>query len=188
MNIVQNSREDESSLLRSSSVDLSAAGPKSSEGLSAAGYAVLFERHAAEILRYAIRCAGRREIAEELASEAFMRMYQNRDRIDPTRAAAWLTTTVKNLATDYWRKNALERRYSAALTRPEVQPPSQGAWEEMLREPALKPEHRACLILHYMHGMERREIASHTGLSENQVKSCLQYGLKLLRKSWGIVE
>jgi DNA-directed RNA polymerase specialized sigma24 family protein len=48
---------------------------------------------------------------------------------------------------------------------------------------SLKPEHRVCLTLRYLHGMNRSEIATHTGLTENQVKSCLQYGLQLLRKA-----
>jgi DNA-directed RNA polymerase specialized sigma24 family protein len=58
----------------------------------------------------------------------------------------------------------------------------------MLEHPSLKPEHRVCLTLHYVHGMENREITSYTGLTANQVKSCLQYGLKLLRKAFGAGE
>jgi DNA-directed RNA polymerase specialized sigma24 family protein len=46
----------------------------------------------------------------------------------------------------------------------------------------LKPVHRTCLILRYVHGLGRAEIASTTGLSEMQVKGHLQYGVGLLRK------
>ncbi|MFN7919418.1 MAG: sigma-70 family RNA polymerase sigma factor [Bryobacteraceae bacterium] len=146
-------------------------------------FAALYERHAAEILRYAIRCTGRREIAEEIAADAFLKMYRSRG-IDPARAGAWLTAVVKNMATDHWRRAAIERRHPAEPAAG-VEPMSAKVWDELLDEPALKPEHRACLTLHYLHGMERREITSHTGMSDNQVKSCLQYGLKLLRKAWG---
>ena len=48
---------------------------------------------------------------------------------------------------------------------------------------ALKPIHRACLILRYVHGMERSEIATRLGLSETQVKGLLQYARELVRKS-----
>ena len=47
---------------------------------------------------------------------------------------------------------------------------------------SLKPVHRACILLRYLHGMSRREIAARTGLDENQVKSYLQYAIKLLKK------
>ena len=50
---------------------------------------------------------------------------------------------------------------------------------------ALKPVHRVCLILRYVHGMERGEIARETGLSETQVKGHLQYGRRLLRQQLG---
>ena len=52
----------------------------------------------------------------------------------------------------------------------------------LLRTAGLKPVHRVCLILRYVYGMERGEIARETGLSEVQVKGHLQYGRHLLRK------
>jgi DNA-directed RNA polymerase specialized sigma24 family protein len=48
----------------------------------------------------------------------------------------------------------------------------------------LKPVHRTCLVLRYVHEMSRAEIAETTGLSETQVKGHLQYGLTLLRKAY----
>jgi DNA-directed RNA polymerase specialized sigma24 family protein len=42
-----------------------------------------------------------------------------------------------------------------------------------------------CLELRYGCGLTRSEIATHTGLTDNQVKSCLQYGLRLLRAALG---
>lgn len=145
------------------------------------------ERHAPEILRYAYRCTGRREIAEEIASEAFLRLHQHRHEIDFTRAAAWLTAAVKNLAADYWRRRQRERR--PVEVPPVAAPPVEGGeWEEMLGHASLKAEHRVCLTLHYLHGMANKEIGRHTGLTENQVKSALQYGLKLLRDAFGGVK
>ena len=50
--------------------------------------------------------------------------------------------------------------------------PSVEVW---LREATgLKPVHRACLILRYVHGMTRAEIAARLGLTDNQVKGHLQ--------------
>lgn len=146
-----------------------------------------YERHAAEILRFAIRCTGRRDVAEELTSEAFLKMYVNREHVDMERAGAWLTATVKNMAIDYWRRMEVERRPEnlLAASRPLHSDPEVGRLREMLGHPALKAEHRVCLTLHYVHGMENKEITAHTGMSANQVKSALQYGLRLLRKAFG---
>jgi RNA polymerase sigma-70 factor (ECF subfamily) len=145
-----------------------------------------YERHGAEILRYAIRCTGRRDIAEDITSDAFLKMFQHREQIDFSRAGAWLTAVVKRMSIDYWRRVELERREQNRA--PEHTWPLEQPWEKMLGHPSLNAEHRICLTLRYVHGMEAKEITSHTGLAENQVKNALQYGLKLLRKSFGAME
>ena len=191
---VQDLPDGDSSALDAPSVESIEAAPRPREGTGAihdADLRAVYERHAAEILRYAIRCTGRREIAEELASEAFLRLHQNRERVDFSRVAAWLTTAVKNLAIDYWRRVEVERRAenlggSATLQHSgQLSASDEERWEDLLEQPSLKAEHRVCLTLHYVHGMANKEIAGHTGLTENQVKSALQYGLKLLRKAFG---
>lgn len=142
----------------------------------------IYERHASEVLRYAIRCAGRREIAEEIASEAFLRLHREWDRIDPATTAAWLMSVVKRLAVDYWRRQRIERMHSelgvAAVNLSSSSPEPDSF---LLLHKSLKAEHRVCLALRYARGMTRTEIAAYTGLTDNQVKSCLQYGLRLLR-------
>lgn len=155
----------------------------SSDALPAA-FDCTYERHASEVLRYAIRCVGRREIAEEIASEAFLRLHREWDRIDPATTAAWLMSVVKRLAVDYWRHQRVERLHSercaAATNSPQIYPEEE---DFLLHHESLKPEHRVCLELRYGRGMTRSEIAAHTGLTGNQVKSCLQYGLRLLREA-----
>lgn len=164
---------------------VSEGAPPRAAGESEA-FRALYERHGGEILRYAIRCVGRREVAEELASEAFLKLYESLERVDADRAGAWLTAVVKNLAVDYWRRQDLERRHhkDAALPVPAGQPLAP-RWEQWLQHASLKAEHRVCLLLHYVHGMSNREIMDATGLSQNQVKNAIQYGLKLLRQALG---
>lgn len=178
---VQEFREPELPALGAHSLDQSIDRPA-----AGSDFQLIYDRHAQEILRFAIRCTGRREIAEELTSEAFLRMYQLRGQIEPHRAAAWLTTTVRNLAIDHWRRQETERtnQHLLASGNSGAAPPVASKWEYLLDHPTLKPEHRACLTLHYVHGMGNKEITSFTGLTENQVKNALQYGLKLLRKAF----
>jgi RNA polymerase sigma-70 factor, ECF subfamily len=145
----------------------------------------IYRTHASAVLRYTLRTVGNRELAEDIASEAFLELYRNLDAIDPERLPAWLFKVARNLAVDYWRKRAVEQRYAQEL-RPSEAAPAAGldveAW--LLREPALKPVHRVCLILHFVHGMTRAEIGQRLELSEVKVKGHLQYALQLLRKAW----
>lgn len=159
-----------------------------SDGLGEQEFREIYARHAADILQYAIRCVGRRGIAEELTSEAFLRLYRHKERVDAGMAGAWLSTTVKNLARDYWRRSQVEQRHLEAVKRVEEAVAQPEELESVLAHPALGPEHRICLTLRYVHGMERKQISEHTGLTDNQVKSCLQYGLKLLRQALGRTE
>lgn len=140
----------------------------------------LYAAHVDAVFRYAVRCVGRREIAEEIASDAFLALYRNRHRIDENQLPAWLLTVARNRAMDYWRHQAVEQRYASSLPA-DARPTSPPADETLFDNPLLKPAHRVCLVLRYVHGMSRAEIAQRTGLSEDQVKSRLQYALRLLR-------
>ena len=151
-----------------------------------------FERIYAELMndvfRYAVSCVGRREIAEEITSEVFLALYRNMASMDREWVRAWLFRVAKNQAVNYWRRRVCEKEFAAQCTAEAIAPESAippQLEESILESTDLKPSHRACLTLRYAQGLERDEIARRTGLSANQVKSCLQYGLQLLRKQFG---
>jgi DNA-directed RNA polymerase specialized sigma24 family protein len=82
----------------------------------------------------------------------------------------------------------VEDRYAAeriALV-PGSAPPASSLEEWILEGAGLKPVHRLCVMLRFVSGMTRTEIAVETGLTETQVKSYLQYALSLLRKAHGV--
>lgn len=144
-----------------------------------------YRTHVNAVFRYALRTVGNRELAEDITSEAFLELYRNRDSIDTSRLPAWLFTVARNRAVDYWRKRAVEQRHAEELCRVEASSRAQLDVEDwLLHEPALKPLHRVCLILHFVHGLTRAEIARRLCLSEVRVKGHLQYALQLLRKAW----
>ena len=143
----------------------------------------LYQQHGQAVFRFAMSVVGRRETAEDLTSEAFLALYRNLDRIDQNQLQGWLLTVVRNRARDLWRRQVVEQRYADSVTDPPtVEPAAMESW--ILENPDLKPIHRACLMLRYVYGMTRAEIASHTALSETQVKGHLQYALSLLRKAY----
>jgi len=144
----------------------------------------LYRTHAPAVFRFALRCVGRRELAEDLTSEAFLALHRNLEQIDASLLPGWLFTVVRNRARDHWRRQVVEQRYLETLKEPvsEADGPALERW--ILDSPDLKPVHRTCIMLRYVHGMTRAEIASQTGLSETQVKGHLQYALELLRKTY----
>jgi RNA polymerase sigma-70 factor (ECF subfamily) len=144
----------------------------------------LYRRHVQAVFRFAWRMTGERETAEDITSEAFLALYRNLDSIDESLLPGWLLTVARNRARDLWRRRVVEQRAIEQLEDPPVaQPAPLETW--MLECADLKPVHRTCLMLRYVYGMTRAEIAEKTGLSEIQVKGHLQYGLKLLRQAYG---
>ena len=144
----------------------------------------IYRAHAPAVFTYAVRVIGNRELAEDFTSDAFLELHRHWDSIDVERLPGWLFTVVRNRAVDYWRKRANERRYMESLQEPACSEPALQLENWLVREPALKPIHRLCLILHFVHGMTRGEIAQRLAVSETKVKGHLQYALQLLRKAW----
>ena len=144
-------------------------------------FEAVYRKYRDVVLRFAIRCVGRREIAEELTAEAFLELHRHWISMDTDRLPSWLFTVVKNRATDHWRRKDLESSYNASEL-PEATAPPRASDSGLFENKALKPVHRICLVLRYAHEMTAIEIAERLGLSEVQVKGYLQYARILLRK------
>src|SRR5215471_13554516 len=152
-----------------------------------ASFEELYRAHVRAVLRFAIRVVGDRETAEDLTSEAFLALHRNLASIDQSLLPAWLLTVVRNRARDLWRRKAVEERALGDLATSHHAASDAPALERwILDTPELRPIHRACLMLRYVHEMTRAEIARKLGLSETQVKGPLQYGLPLLRKAYKV--
>ena len=144
----------------------------------------VYRQHVHAVFRFALSVVGRKELAEDLTSEAFLALWRNFDAIDQSQLPGWLIAVVRNRARDWWRRQVVEQRYVEQLPDDAAHaPPPLERW--ILEYPELKPVHRTCLMLRYVHGLTRTEMAEKLGLSEMQVKSYLQYGLALLRKVYG---
>ena len=142
----------------------------------------LYREYAPQVFRVALRHVGRPEIAEEIMSETFLALYEHNPHFEQLALPAWLFTVAKRRAVDYWRRQLHEQALDDIGSEPQSPPSSGTNIMEMIRScGGLSRQHRACIILRYVHGMSRAEIAARTGLEINQVKGCLQYALKLLR-------
>jgi RNA polymerase sigma-70 factor (ECF subfamily) len=139
-------------------------------------------RHRAAVYRYAVRCVGRPEIAEEIVGDAFVALFKAFDTIDEDQLPGWLLTVIRNRSVDYWRRQVVERRWLGGLEPEPIAKAAPEVEQWVDDAPSLKPVHRACVVLRYVHGYERHEISALLGLSDTQVKGHLQYARQLLRK------
>jgi RNA polymerase sigma-70 factor (ECF subfamily) len=151
----------------------------------------LYRQHVQAVFRFALSVVNDKAAAEDLTSEAFLALHRNLDAIDQALLPGWLLTVVRNRARDLWRRRVREQRYALEILDsgdPMTEPPREDLEQWLLNEPALKPIHRTCLMLRYVHDLTRAEIAAKTGLSETQVKGHLQYGLVVLRRNYGVMK
>ena len=143
-----------------------------------------YKEHFQSVFRFALRHAGRRQWAEDITSDTFLALYRNRQNVELAQLPAWLFAVARNRAIDYWRQRSREEAFEGSPNEPVSRTHAGSAsFQDLLAHRSLKPVHRVCLVMRFVHGMSRAEIARETGLRESQVKGHLQYALKLLRES-----
>ena len=157
----------------------------------------LIEQYQHRLLRYLLFLTGRREVAEDLFQETWMRVlvrgaqYNGKARFD-----TWLFTIARNLVIDLSRKRTMssldemsesdedERPFEVAMTGPS--PLEQFASREDSAEVGevlltLDASYREVLVLRFYEEMSLEEIAGVTRAPLSTVKSRLYRGLASLR-------
>lgn len=157
----------------------------------------LIETYQHRLLRYLLFLTGKREVAEDLFQETWMRVlvrgaqYNGKARFD-----TWLFTIARNLVIDLSRKRQMasldemseagedERPFEVAIDGPS--PFEQFATREDRAEVAevllrLEPNYREVLMLRFHEEMSLEEIASVTRAPLSTVKSRLYRGLAALK-------
>ncbi len=157
----------------------------------------LIETYQHRLLRYLLFLTGKREVAEDLFQETWMRVllrgaqYNGKARFD-----TWLFTIARNLVIDLSRKRQMasldemseagedERPFEVAIDGPS--PFEQFATREDRAEVAevllrLEPNYREVLMLRFHEEMSLEEIATVTHAPLSTVKSRLYRGLAALK-------
>jgi RNA polymerase sigma-70 factor (ECF subfamily) len=147
----------------------------------------LHDEHGPDLLRYALRHTGDRQLAEDVVQETFTRAWRHPGRVAGDRGSArsWLFTVARNLIIDDFR-SARHNREQAVETMPEVSAGDDvdGILDRILLADALaslSPEHRVVIVDAYYLGRPLREVAERLGIPEGTVKSRLHYGVRALR-------
>lgn len=138
-------------------------------------FELLFERHRQAAYRFAYQMVPRRDDAEDIVQEAFVRAYQNLHRYrDEAKFTTWLLRIVANLCTDqarmHTRRQALEQQEAAGaldwMTIGEFDNPISNLEEDQRRLAirkalsALPAHHRTVIVLRDLEEREYPEIAT----------------------------
>lgn len=139
----------------------------------------LYARHKTAMLNYFLRATGRREMAEELFHELFLRVFDAAPAYHPRRPfRIWLYTVARNLLRDAWRARGRQPEWDdvevdgvSAVDDVET---SCGEREvvEQLRQAVsrLPPGLREVLILSRYHGLSFAEIAEIVACTEGTAR------------------
>ena len=156
-----------------------------------AAFAALYKETAGKLFGVAIRIAGRGEIAEDALQECFVLVWQRAAEYDPMRGAAmsWLIAIVRNCTLDRLRRRARrpEGHTAAEDTLNRLAAPdtaAKGAEMRALRHclGELDEQPRQAVLLAYVYGLTREELAVRLAVPLGTVKSWIRRSLDRLRR------
>lgn len=155
----------------------------------------LVRAHQERLVAFLLRMTGKRDLAEDVAQEAFVRALRSLSRFDPQyRFSTWLFTIARRV---YWNqveklKPVVNSDLLARLTpawglsnwtneRAEENAVQRTALERALMD--LPPHQREIVVLFHQHGWSVSLIAQMTGIPAGTIKSHLHRGRTRLRLS-----
>jgi RNA polymerase sigma-70 factor (ECF subfamily) len=161
----------------------------------------MVSRYHYRLLRYLVYLTSRRELAEDLVQETWLRVlerawqYNGRLRFEP-----WLFSIARNLAIDHLRKQQTatarhgmcrEDEAGLNLPAPDFESPffaaarSEDAKRIAAALGALEPIYREALLLRFQEELSLAEIAQVAGAPVSTVSSRIHRGLSMLQASLG---
>ena len=157
-------------------------------------FAQLYHASSAKLFGVALRICGRREIAEEVLQEAFVAVWGRAKDYDPVRGSVmtWLVTIVRHCAIDQLRHqqsrpeghSASEDILSSFVSTGRTDISAElRALQRCLDE--LDPQPRRAVLLAYLYGLTRDEIAARLAVPVGTVKSSLWRSLERLQRCLG---
>lgn len=149
--------------------------------------ATLYAQHVPKAGRLAYLLTGDKDLAEDIAHEAFVRVLGRLTALrHPTAFASYLRRAVINLTRKHWSRTSSERQYllregPRAIARttevPDVATKDE-VWQALL---SLPHDQRAAIVLRYFEDLSERDAAAALGCARGTLKSRVSRGLHALR-------
>jgi RNA polymerase sigma-70 factor (ECF subfamily) len=147
------------------------------------------QQHAGSVYRYALRLAGRADLAEDLAQETLLRAWRNRDKLrDPRVARVWLLRIATNVWMDHLRKARLRPRVLESeppcprLTAAATVRERENVERALAAMDTLPPRQRQVLYLITCEELSHAEVAEILAIDLPAVKASLSLARKEMRQ------
>lgn len=149
-----------------------------------------FERHHAELARFAWLLTGEADAADDLAADALVALWQRWDRLrEAERPLAYARGVVANMARERIRATTRERRRIALFWSRGPQPvqgPDIAAVVDVRAALDRLPfRKRACVVLRHAFDLSEKDTALALGISVGAVKSQTSKGMAELERALG---
>jgi len=166
----------------------------SEPGADRADFSAFYQNTLSQLRRYLMRMVGCKAEAEDLAQDAYVRVYAAMAKQNLQQPQAFLYTTARHLALDKIKRRRVEPRLGAEADDVEKAPsqtPSvqqvvmaRQEWAQIERALAdLPPGCRTVLLLRKIEQLSTDELAQRLGISRSTVEKQLARALRLLRAS-----
>jgi RNA polymerase sigma-70 factor (sigma-E family) len=145
----------------------------------------LYRTHGRDALRLAYLLTGDRALAEDLAQDAFVKVFGRFHDLRNRDAFWWyLRRTIVNLSKSHFRRRRVERAWLARQHVDETHADPDVDERERLRVAlrSLRPEQRAAIVLRYFEDLSEADTAQALGVAVGTVKSMVSRGMERLRK------
>jgi len=154
-----------------------------------AAFDEVYRVHRPRLFAFLVRLAGRRDVAEDLLQETWLRLARHAARLrDDTRLAPWLFTVARNLHTSYrrWSLADLVRIEHGPDGEPPLSPFDHAAASELERRlenalVALPVRYREVLLLVAVEKMSHPDVGEILGLSPEALRKRLSRARALLQ-------
>jgi RNA polymerase sigma-70 factor (ECF subfamily) len=149
------------------------------------------QQHRQRLFSYAWYSLRNRADAEDIVQEAFLKLWEKRDGVEPQQIGAWLMRVTQNLIVDHLRRRKARAQWSDTETDLDevAQEDSQdtqhlGTLKRIVEHSIAKLQdpYRSTLILREIHGLSYQEIADILRVSVDHVKTDLFRGRRKLRE------
>ncbi len=186
----------ESGLTREEDIALVARARKGDES----AYRILLRKYQRSVYSICLRMVRNREEAEDLAQDAFVKVFAMLDRYNPSYAfSSWLFKITSNLCIDSLRKRRIEgvpmdepmrsdkgdytRQFESGEDDPETAALKKERSGHLSRAiERLPPHYRLMVILRHQEGLSYEEIAATVGVPLGTVKARIHRARQMLRK------
>lgn len=160
-------------------------------------FAAVYRATSKKLWGVVVRILPRREIAEDVLQDVYVRIWERAGSFDPAKASpiTWMATIARNRAIDEIRRNrpvtSIEDAPQTLELADDTPDPLDSAQQtDELRRlkvclEGLEPEKREMVLLAYYSGLSRDELAQRFAHPVNTIKTWLHRSLAQLRKCLG---